>query len=57
MGDRRQPTPPPTNQRRPQPPPAPPPKRPDYCYDNGFVICIHGHRHGSIVAAVACGKD
>lgn len=53
MGDRRQPTSPPPGTRKPDPPPAPPPMR----YDGVFVICIHGHRHGSIIAAAACGKD
>lgn len=55
MGDRRQPTSPPANQRKPDPPPAPPPKQ--FHYDGVFVLCVHGHRHGSIVAAAACGVD
>lgn len=54
MGNRKQPTPPPTNQVKPAPPPAPPPPM---RYDGAHVICRHGHRHGSIVAAAACDAD
>jgi hypothetical protein len=55
MSNRRQPSAPPANQRKPEPPPAPPQKR--FEQVDGFVICRHGHRHGSIVAAAACSND